>query len=158
MGGVDWRDGRRLRALENCVRIGQGQETWDLFAPRVMGWSVKTLSGFVVFCEEEDGLDRVRVGLRYWLSTRLARIRVAEPVEVVEVIDEPTRQGFAYATLAGHPISGTEAFILERRSDDSVWLTIRSLSRPADGGWFYAYPLLVVLQRVYRRRYLRALV
>jgi uncharacterized protein (UPF0548 family) len=158
MGGDDWRVKSGLRALENTVCVGRGQEVWERCSPLLTDWSVKNSSGFGVGSEDEGGLDRVRAGFRYWLDTSFAGIRVVEPVEVVEVFDEPRRRGFAYATLAGHPISGTEAFILERRPDDSVWLTIRSLSRPADGGWWYAYPFLVALQRVYRRRYLRALI
>jgi uncharacterized protein (UPF0548 family) len=157
MGRPDWRTESRLRAFESTARIGRGQRSWDVLSPLVMSWSVKTSSGFTVSCDDDIGQHQVAIGLRYWLAVRVGHTRVVEPVEVVEVIKEPARQGFAYATLAGHPICGTEAFILERRGDDSVWLTISSLSRPADGTWWYAYPFLLVLQRMYRRRYLRAL-
>ena len=44
------------------------------------------------------------------------------PARVVYVIDEPLRKGFAYGTLPGHPETGEEAFIVEYRDDDSVWL------------------------------------
>jgi hypothetical protein len=37
-----------------------------------------------------------------------------------------------------------------------VSLTLRSLTRPAPGRWRPVFPLLLVAQRLYRRRYLRA--
>ncbi|MBN9199793.1 MAG: DUF1990 family protein, partial [Microbacterium chocolatum] len=69
----------------------------------------------------------------------------------------PTRVGFAYRTLPGHPVHGEEAFIVHRRGAEVVF-TVRSLTAPApSGGWRWAYPLLRVAQVVARRRYLRAL-
>ncbi len=59
--------------------------------------------------------------------------------------------------MPGHPIDGEEALIVYRRGDD-VHLTIRSLSRAAARQpWRVLYPLLLVAQRIVRRRYRRAL-
>lgn len=41
------------------------------------------------------------------------------PCQVVYVLDEPDRQGFAYGTLPGQPESGEEAFVIERADDDT---------------------------------------
>ena len=73
------------------------------------------------------------------------------------MIDKPDRKGFAYGTLSGHPVSGEEAFIVDRHPDDSVWLTIRSLTQPTEGAWRAVGPAVALAQRCYRRRYLRAL-
>jgi uncharacterized protein (UPF0548 family) len=54
-------------------------------------------------------------------------------------------------------VSGEEAFIVHRAADDEVRLTLRSLTRASRGGWRWAFPVLLVAQRYYRRRYLRAL-
>jgi uncharacterized protein (UPF0548 family) len=78
-------------------------------------------------------------------------------VRVVAVVDWPTRCGFAYGTLDGHPVSGEEAFIVHRGGDGEVWLTLRSLTRPSRDGWRWVFPVLLVAQRYYRRRYRRAL-
>jgi uncharacterized protein (UPF0548 family) len=52
---------------------------------------------------------------------------------------------------------GEEAFIVPRNGDD-VRLTIRSLTRAASRQpWRMLFPLLLVAQRIVRRRYLRAL-
>lgn len=79
------------------------------------------------------------------------------PARVVYVVDEPDRRGFAYGTLPGHPESGEEAFVVERRPDDSVWLTVRAFSRPASALFRIGSPAMRLLQAVYTARYLRAL-
>lgn len=79
------------------------------------------------------------------------------PVRVIYVVDEPRRRGFAYGTLPGHPEDGEESWLVEHRDDDSVWITIRAFSRPANRWWWAVYPVLRVMQEYYTRRYLRAL-
>ena len=79
------------------------------------------------------------------------------PVRVVYLIDEPTRRGFAYGTLPGHPESGEEAFIVEQREDESVWLTIRAFSRPAHPALWVVYPVLRLFQAIFTSRYEHAL-
>lgn len=79
------------------------------------------------------------------------------PARVVYVIDEPDRKGFAYGTLPGHPERGEEAFVVERRADDSVWLVIRAFSRPSNAFFWAAYPALRLMQAVFTARYERAL-
>lgn len=84
-------------------------------------------------------------------------IRLSEPAFVVSVVNEPDRRGFAYGTLEGHPVAGEEAFVLHRQPDGSVWLTLRSLTRAAQGARRLGFPLALVAQPCYRRRYQRAL-
>jgi uncharacterized protein (UPF0548 family) len=117
---------------------------------------VKTRGGFTV--EPGPGAGRrVQVGADYWLVASLGPFAVREPARVVAVVDQPARCGFAYGTLDGHPVSGEEAFIVYRTPDGHVWLTLRSLTRPARGAWRLAFPAVLVAQRWYRYRYLRAL-
>ncbi|WP_224763688.1 DUF1990 family protein [Salinibacterium sp. ZJ70] len=79
------------------------------------------------------------------------------PVRVVYIIDEKDRRGAAFGTLPGHPLSGEELFVVERRPDGSVWFTVRILSRASEGWWRLATPFLRVVQAVYVRRYLTEL-
>lgn len=82
---------------------------------------------------------------------------ILKPVEVLAVVEEADRVGFAYRTMPGHPVNDQEAFILHRQGED-VRLTIRSLTRAApQQPWRVLYPVLQVAQRVARWRYLRAL-
>jgi uncharacterized protein (UPF0548 family) len=80
-----------------------------------------------------DGTPYITAGMTATLR-RKGRVRTrSTPVLVVYVIDEPDRIGFAYGTTADGPESGEESFILERRDDDTVWLTIRSILRTRGG-------------------------
>lgn len=86
-----------------------------------------------------------------WLAS------VTAPCRVIYVIDEPGRKGFAYGTLPGHPECGEEAFIVDQTDDGSVWLTVRSFSKPSAWQWWLAYPALRFLQALFTRRYFRSL-
>jgi uncharacterized protein (UPF0548 family) len=146
------------RGYVKTAKIGSGIARWDFASNAVLDWGVKTRSGFDVMAEPApSGKPRVVLDQRYWLTTNLGPFRVREPVQVVAVIDESDRKGFAYGTLTGHPVSGEEAFIVERHADDSIWLTIRSITQPTPGPWRLAHPALSLGQRCYRRRYMRAL-
>jgi uncharacterized protein (UPF0548 family) len=46
---------------------------------------------------------------------------------------------------------------VHRSPDGAVWLTLRSLTRASRGRWRLAFPALLIAQRWYRFRYLRAL-
>ncbi len=61
----------------------------------------------------------------------MGRLGLCAPVRVVDVVDEPTRRGFAYGTLPGHPESGEESFVVELGETGDVTLTITAVSRPA---------------------------
>jgi uncharacterized protein (UPF0548 family) len=58
-------------------------------------------------------------------------VQITAPRQVVYVVQEPARRGFAYGTLPGHLESGEEAFVIERHDDDTVTFTITAFSRPA---------------------------
>ena len=146
----------RFRKNEATVAVGRGSAAWHRMSRDLLSWGVKTRSGFGV-----DSSGPVAVGDRPVIRARILGARVIEPVEVVAVVNEPTRVAFAYRTLPGHPVLGEEAFILHRpdASDRAeIRLTVRSLTAPARWGrWRLLYPGLRVAQRIARRRYLRAL-
>ncbi|MFC5727606.1 MULTISPECIES: DUF1990 family protein [Nocardioides] len=152
----DW-DGcpRGYRRFERTVDIGQGPEDWERSSADVLRWAVKLRSGFDV----RDGAAGLEVveNRGYELVARLGPLRLREPVRVVEVVRSPDRCGFAYGTRTGHPVSGEEAFIVHRSPDGTVRLTLRSLTRAAAGWRRVLFPIALVAQRLYRRRYLRAL-
>ena len=105
----------------------------------------------------EDGTPYIINGMTARLQIPVGPFSFTAPVRVVYVVDEVDRVGFAYGTMAGHPESGEESFVVEKREDDSVWLTIRAFSRPST--WYYrvAWPVLRLQQARFTKRYLRAL-
>ena len=156
-GDERWTPPPGFRAHERTVVVGRGQEHWTAAAAALLEWGVKTRSGFRIRPDGASG-TRVELGADYWLVASFGPLAVREPARVVAVEERPDRRGFAYGTLEGHPVSGEEAFILSRTPEDDVLLTLRSLTRAApDGPWRVAFPLLLVAQRWYRRRYVRAL-
>lgn len=157
-GVVSWRVGdalwfARFRRSEVTALVGTGGgDVWGRAARDVLHWVVKTRSGFVV----EDA-QRVTPGTELIVTAKVAGVTVREPVQVVDVIATPTRAGFSYRTRPGHPVAGEEAFIVHR-DGARVFLTVRSLTAPAaEQPWRALFPVLLVAQRIARRRYLRAL-
>lgn len=147
-----WSPPDGYRAFETTIVLGQGDEHWAWASEQVLRWGIKTRSGFHV----KPG-GRVVAGDEHRLVAHVGPLRITEPVIVVAVVDEPDRAGFAYGTLPGHPVSGEEAFVVHRDDDGTVHLTLRSLTRAGGGRWRIAFPAILVAQRVYSRRYLRAL-
>lgn len=144
-----------FRAYERSVVIGHGEPAWRAACSAVMTWGIKTRSGFEVHAAEGSGAE-VRLGTDYTLIARLGPLRIREPARVVAVVSSETRVGFAYGTRTGHPVAGEEAFVVTRDSNGSVRLVLRSLTRPAPGAWRVLFPLVLLAQRWYRFRYLRA--
>ena len=149
----DWPSSDRgYRRSEVSSVGGSGDAVWERVTRDVLRWRVKTASGFAV-----DSTGPVSQGDRVVVTARRLKVTVVEPVEVVAVIKEFDRVGFAYRTMPGHPVSGEEAFIVQRRGEE-VRLTVRSLTRAApQQPWRGLYPLLRIAQRIARRRYLRSL-
>ena len=144
------------RRVERSVVVGHGDADWQRCCDAILRWTVKTRSGFAV--QPLTGTDvRARRGADYRVTPRGLGWLVEEPVRVVQVVSTDARCGFAYGTLPGHPVSGEEAFIVSRDAFGEVTFTLRSLTRRGDGAWGLLFPVLLVVQALVRRRYLRAL-
>ena len=142
------------RRHERTVDVGS-DDRWEPLSEAVLGWAVKTRSGFAVKPQNGES-PAVRPGAEFVLVAHLGVASVVEPVRVIEVVTTDGRCGFSYGTRSGHPVRGEEAFVIHR-SAGRVFLTLRSLTRAGDGFWRAAYPAALVAQRWYRWRYLRAL-
>jgi uncharacterized protein (UPF0548 family) len=131
--------------------IGTGATRFATAAAALDRWQVQRGAGVQVYSAGEPVSDGA-VAL-------LGRGPVAlyAPVRVVYTITEERRRGFAYGTLAGHPVSGEEAFVLELLPDESVVLSITAFSRPASRLTRLAGPVGRAVQRYMVHRYLRAL-
>lgn len=131
--------------------IGSGAARWEFARREIVRFGIQRRSGLRPVRSDADA--SVHAGEAAVL--RLAGFRI--PVRVVAVIDEPTRCGFVYGTLPGHPECGEESFIVERLPTDEIEIEIRAFSRPAALVYRIGAPLLRVIQEVFTRRYLRAL-
>ncbi|GAA1753818.1 DUF1990 domain-containing protein [Kocuria aegyptia] len=162
----------RNRISQERVQIGVGQARWEHAGKEILSWGLQRRAGYSVVPlghpHNADGesaphgrsaaaLPPVAPGAAVQLRRRLGPLPISMPTRVVYVLDEPHRKGFAFGTLAGHPVSGEVAFIVERSPDDSVWFTLRSLSGPGKGLWWITYPIVVLLRGRFRNSYLQAL-
>ena len=153
--GIQRRAGFHVEILDTPAEVSEGTYVPVAFDKRGNPVQAATTgeAGEVTFAP--DGSALVRPGDSALLKWVLWPPKI--PTRVVYVIDEPDRKGFAYGTLPGHPERGEESFVVERRADESVWLTIRSFSRPSNRWFWAAYPVLRMMQAIFTERYKRAL-
>lgn len=152
--------------------IGSGQARWEYAWKETLSWGIQRRAGYSILPlgqpqtatgnpVHHELLDaaypRVLPDLTVQLRRHVGPLPMKMPIRVVYVLDEPNRKGFAFGTLAGHPVSGEVAFIVERSADGTVWFILRSLSGPGKGLWRLAYPIVLLLRRRFREVYLKAL-
>ena len=119
-------------------------------APAIVTSGAETMVG-------PGGMPLLSPGDTATLIVPIGPLKFQAPCRVIYVIDEPSRKGFAYGTLSGHPERGEESFLVEKTDDGSVWLTVRAFSRPSKWYFWLAYPALRFTQAFYTRRYFRSL-
>ena len=110
--------------------IGHRESAFRRAAERLMSWQMHRTAGLTV----EAITPRVEPGNRVRLRLGRHLLRISFGYQVVYVVEEKRRRGFAYGTLQGHPEQGEERIGLDRREDDTVVFTITAFSRP--GTWW----------------------
>ncbi len=134
--------------------IGSGTAAFDAAVLHLFDWGMHRDSGLDVRAGAPKAVPGTEVELGWGIGVARLRFRC----RVVYVVDEPHRRGFAYGTLARHPESGEERFIVEQLSDGTVRAAVSAFSKP--GRWFTRFggPAGRAVQNVMARRYLEALV
>jgi uncharacterized protein (UPF0548 family) len=133
--------------------IGHGLQFFAGAGDALRQWQVQLGAGLRVSASSPIAVE----GAVLILGLGIGSLRLQAPCRVVYVVDEPRRRGFAYGTLAGHPESGEEAFMIEHHDDDSVSFMVTAFSRPATRLAKIAGPLGAVAQRRITARYLWSL-
>ncbi|GAA0241694.1 DUF1990 domain-containing protein [Cryptosporangium japonicum] len=143
---------RGYRAFRRSLRVSADAADFDRAVEMLRTWEVHRGAGLTVVA---DGPARagshVVVGIGPRPFTLLA------PCRVVEDVDDPTRNGFAYGTLPGHPERGEERFVVEKRPGEGVFFEITAFSRPATAPARLGGPLTRLVQDRVTTRYLHAL-
>ncbi len=133
--------------LHHRTRVGRGRAAFEAAGIAVTTFHAHRTSGMRVRADA----GAVRPGSRAVVGIGLGPLRISAPCEVVWTAYEPTRVGFAYGTLPGHPESGEESFVVDLDADGTVWFTVTAFSRPDSWYTRLAGPLVPVLQRSYAR-------
>lgn len=85
--------------LHKAVNIGIGMTRFTDAAEALFDWQMHLSSGLRV----SSSSARVKRNAVVMLGIGAGPFRLNAPCRVVFVIDEPSRKGFAYGTLPGHP-------------------------------------------------------
>lgn len=122
-------------------------------AGELLSWQVHRRAGLTVRASDEV----LRLGTVVQLRLGLGPLALRIPCRVTEVVDEPDRAGFTYATLPGHPEVGIERFWIEREDDGALRFSVAAVSAPAWTAARLAAPAARAVQDAFARRYLRGL-
>ncbi|RMI35590.1 DUF1990 family protein [Nocardia stercoris] len=135
-------------------RLGSGRALFETAAEQILAYRMQRAAG--IFARASTPV--ASPGTRLTVRLGVGPIGIEAPCQVVYVLDEPDRRGFAYGTLPGHPEIGEELFAVEYDpADDSVHGVIAAFSRP--GTWYARLggPVTRMLQHAIGRRYLDAI-
>lgn len=133
--------------------LGTGSTCFRRATDDLLSWQMHRRAGVGVI----PSAGRITEGVVANLLLGVKALALKAPVRVVYLVEEPTRRGFAYGTLPGHPATGEEAFVIEHRTDDTVVMMITAFSRPVSLLARAGGPLTSLTQRMVTTRYLRAL-
>jgi uncharacterized protein (UPF0548 family) len=135
------------------LRVGEGDLAWERACAAIKLWRAHARAGITITPADAP----VREGTTVIASRSFGPMLILAPCRVVRRTDEPSRFGFAYGTLPGHPESGEEAFHVVLETDGSVTAEIVAFSRPADLPTRAASPLARQIQKAATRRYLEGI-
>ena len=71
---------------------------------------------------------------------------IRNPLQVVYRDESKDRFALAHGCLQGHMLAGEEAFVVEKKSDGTVWFAVNTFSRPAHPLAALSYPVVRLLQ------------
>lgn len=116
--------------LYRRVRLGGGDETFELYRTALRTWAPQRAAGITVY--PSDAAPLIGATVLLWWS--FGPCHLTAPCRIVWTVDDPDRTGFGYGTLPGHPEQGEESFTVEQDTAGDVWFVVRAFSRPAT--WF----------------------
>jgi len=109
--------------------VGQGQELFEECGKTILSWGIQKGAGFRL-----QNSDPVVVNGKNRLGLHWGPFITWADCQVVYVLDEPNRKGFAYGTIKGHPERGEESFIVSIDKTGQVIFEITAFSKPER--WF----------------------
>ncbi len=131
--------------------LGRGVAVFERSADALFGWRMHQGAGLVV-----APLEPPVVGNVVALAAPLPIGFVEAVCRIVDLDESDHRRGFVYGTLATHPESGEESFVVTIDPDESVRFEIVAVSRPRHPLARLAPPIARRLQEQAIGRYLDA--
>jgi uncharacterized protein (UPF0548 family) len=141
------------RHIQKRICVGTGESIFTAGKVGLRDFAMQRGAGLRV---RPPGV-RADLGVEMASGLGFGPVRLWAPCRVVWVVDEPTRYGYGYGTLDGHPESGEEAFELALDAERRVWFAVRAFSRPGHPLVRLGWPVAALLADLTTRRYLRAM-
>ncbi|NNH72728.1 DUF1990 domain-containing protein [Nocardia uniformis] len=135
-------------------RIGAGRALFEEAGGAILGYRMQRGTGIF----REASTPVAEAGTRLTVRLGVGPFGITAPCQVVYVLDEPNRRGFAYGTLPGHPERGEELFAVEfDPADESVYGVVAAFSRP--GTWYTRLggPVVRLIQHYIAGKYIDAI-
>jgi uncharacterized protein (UPF0548 family) len=121
-------------------------------AEQLLQWRAQKGAGSEVIPDDRIASE----GSNYLVLIKLGFVWTIAPVRIIYLVDQPDLKGFGYGTLPGHPETGEECFVIERR-DDQTQFHITAFSKPSERLVRLGQPIARAVQSHTTRRYLQAL-
>lgn len=141
------------RTMRRRESVGHGGPTFARAAAALRSWQMYRTAGLAV----RAATPAVEPGATIATGIGVGPVRLWAPCRVVWVVDEPTRFGYGYGTLPGHPERGEESFVLTLEANGTVWFEVTAFSCPARWYTRAAGPLGRLVQDLVTDRYLAAM-
>ncbi|WP_349693249.1 DUF1990 domain-containing protein [Actinopolymorpha sp. B11F2] len=140
------------RHVVRRAELGHGDDVFERCGQAVLSWQLHRGAGLRVHPSHPVAQPDAVVAVVFGVGA----IGVVAPCRVIYVVREENRRGFAYGTLAGHPESGEESFVVSRQADGSVVLEVTAFSRPANPLSRFGDPVIRRIQDWVTNRYVTA--
>lgn len=119
------------------IRLGSGEDGYRKACEALDTW-VTFPEWAEVARHEATGQ---KIGQIVAMVTRICGLWWVNPCRILRRTDSDHTHGFIYGTLPAHAECGEEQFVIEKRSDGSVWYVIRAFSHPRHWMAWLAFPL-----------------
>jgi uncharacterized protein (UPF0548 family) len=104
--------------------IGRGEQAFARARVAIDRWEMHVGAGVRI-----APIEPPRDGLTVALVVKSTGLYMTSACRVVYRVSEPDRFGFAYGTLADHPVAGEESFVVERDASGDVTFELCAFSR-----------------------------
>jgi uncharacterized protein (UPF0548 family) len=143
-----------FRVDRDGVDLGSDPEMFDAASDGLRQWVAHRGAGLRVTPADAP----IATGVSIVVGITLPVLTVVAPCRIVWTVNEADRFGFAYGTLAGHPESGEESFVVAQTAT-GIRFEVTAVSRPAGVVARSGAPVVArTIRRRTSRRYLSALV
>jgi len=133
--------------------VGHGDTAFAAACAALRAWHAHAGAGIAVSSPPTP----IAVGGVVAMALGVGPVWTVGACRIVAVVDEHDAFGFAYGTLAGHPERGEESWLLRRRPDGDVTLTVRAISRPGAALVWLGLPVARQLQHRAARGFVRGI-